>query len=814
MHSHNNSQPLVLRRPPPPAAVVAAPPLSSAQPPPSVVRPTVAAAKAAPVVLLPSKDGLPLLPSHAQSCGVDPPRALRPFEYGYPQQQWATGVVDVFGDVSTREAIRAKLLRFYEETKQVATARTSEEGEDDKKKSASTVAAETPVNGGVSEMTLRIDTELELLRQQCFAERNAQWDYHTPDMFTYEPVREPVWNPLIVGNTKIALRRLKHDARATTTERDEKEGTAAIANGVSSLSTSALMKKDGKGFPLGQFSRDRPWPPREFMQKATTRPSRARGGKRKAPAPVIEERSIFSKLCVECHTQSTPLWRRIARESTSLKDVSTTNDAPAVKSEKAVSVPTPVTNGALANGSASMATETQEGQPQDQQPPAAVAIENAVDVCLECYLKLQRSDIFARKAAERAQQQREKQERAAAEALTEKKRLKQQLQLLKKQQQAQAKNSKKRKPSAQYPQHEPVVGMEQQPVAPIEAPATIDTDTSPPTAAAPSIKIVIKTDVGLENTEGHDERLDHVSRPKSAKRDKKKSKKDKKKKKKKKKQHNSDNEDDDLDESDSGTPLPSPPQMVGQYEYADLSGGNGGKGSMRSSRSASSVTSFDVVVENHSVVYEDEPVQVRQTTATITDTQGHQELAVAEETVTSSSSSKRTRKSTSRTETSTTTVTTTTTATIAAVTPSSSSKSRKRKNSVVVAAPTSIPETATEAPPPSSRPSRSKAPSAVVASAPTHAPVVAVVSPAPPVSARKRARTKKESARERELRALGQYCPVCNAVYEEDDESSFVCCDSCEMWVHAACDTTLTPALLAALADTNEKYICPLCAGR
>jgi hypothetical protein len=94
-----------------------------------------------------------------------------------------------------------------------------------------------------------------------------------------------------------------------------------------------------------------------------------------------------------------------------------------------------------------------------------------------------------------------------------------------------------------------------------------------------------------------------------------------------------------------------------------------------------------------------------------------------------------------------------------------------------------------------------------------------VVTPTTPSATRKRAgrsstSTKKETARERELRALGQYCPVCNTTYEEDDARPFVCCDSCEMWVHAACDASLTPAALATLADSTEKYICPLCGGR
>lgn len=50
-----------------------------------------------------------------------------------------------------------------------------------------------------------------------------------------------------------------------------------------------------------------------------------------------------------------------------------------------------------------------------------------------------------------------------------------------------------------------------------------------------------------------------------------------------------------------------------------------------------------------------------------------------------------------------------------------------------------------------------------------------------------------EPSRENELRSIGQYCPVCNQVYEDDDAASFVCCDSCEMWVHSACDIDLTP---------------------
>ena len=46
--------------------------------------------------------------------------------------------------------------------------------------------------------------------------------------------------------------------------------------------------------------------------------------------------------------------------------------------------------------------------------------------------------------------------------------------------------------------------------------------------------------------------------------------------------------------------------------------------------------------------------------------------------------------------------------------------------------------------------------------------------------------------RETELRERKQYCPVCNQVYEDDDSSSFICCDACEMWIHFTCDPSLS----------------------
>ncbi|ETW04911.1 hypothetical protein H310_04013 [Aphanomyces invadans] len=69
-----------------------------------------------------------------------------------------------------------------------------------------------------------------------------------------------------------------------------------------------------------------------------------------------------------------------------------------------------------------------------------------------------------------------------------------------------------------------------------------------------------------------------------------------------------------------------------------------------------------------------------------------------------------------------------------------------------------------------------------------------------------------ETPREKELRAKGQYCPVCNRTYEDDDASEFVCCDGCEMWVHSFCDPLMNAERLHALADTDAKYIGPCCA--
>lgn len=46
---------------------------------------------------------------------------------------------------------------------------------------------------------------------------------------------------------------------------------------------------------------------------------------------------------------------------------------------------------------------------------------------------------------------------------------------------------------------------------------------------------------------------------------------------------------------------------------------------------------------------------------------------------------------------------------------------------------------------------------------------------------------------EAELRLRKQFCPICDIVYEDNDSSSFIFCDSCEMWIHSACVPSLTP---------------------
>ncbi|KAJ2039493.1 hypothetical protein H4S03_001652 [Coemansia sp. S3946] len=59
----------------------------------------------------------------------------------------------------------------------------------------------------------------------------------------------------------------------------------------------------------------------------------------------------------------------------------------------------------------------------------------------------------------------------------------------------------------------------------------------------------------------------------------------------------------------------------------------------------------------------------------------------------------------------------------------------------------------------------------------------------------------------------GRVCPACVATYADAAAAStMVCCDVCGVWVHAACDPSLTPPVYAALiAREDAAYVCPAC---
>ncbi|XP_033122773.1 uncharacterized protein LOC117121643 [Anneissia japonica] len=59
----------------------------------------------------------------------------------------------------------------------------------------------------------------------------------------------------------------------------------------------------------------------------------------------------------------------------------------------------------------------------------------------------------------------------------------------------------------------------------------------------------------------------------------------------------------------------------------------------------------------------------------------------------------------------------------------------------------------------------------------------------------------------------GNYCPICNRCYEDDDyESKMMQCGSCDTWIHAKCEG-LTDDLYNIMADLPENvvYLCPRC---
>ncbi|KAG1691465.1 hypothetical protein DVH05_026954 [Phytophthora capsici] len=575
-------------------------------------------------------DGLPLLPCHSAPVAV--------------AHASSVPAVAQFGHVDSREDVREQLVELYTRNQQLEQ---------------------------VSEMTLRIDTELEMLRRSCFAQRNAQWGNATPDLFEFQPVPNDTWTPQ-PANDKLMLRKMKMDG---------------VLDGSGKEFYPPDKSKDKED--AMEFVRDRPWPPREFALKPVTKPSRGRGGKRKAApmATVLDPVPVLAKTCVNCKTQSTPLWRTQTRTRKVKKQVVVSVGGDAAAS---------LANAFVAQNMANIQPQKTELQEVDEQ--------YAVDLCLKCYLKLERADLFDKKRVEKKREERRKKD----QVLLEKKRLKQQIHQLKKQQKKQEKLAHQASEST------------------LEGKQDI---------AAPAAVILKFTREEIEAA---------TASSKERKKDRKHSRKDKKKKKK----HRRMREHLEDSDSDGSTAIPSPAQMNG-YVYADRT----------------HATPQTLTFEGGQTPVEHQPTADEGAGSGF---HGDEEGVSAYV-----RSSSRKRKSVQYTE---------------AVVPEES-PSKKRKAS-------------------SSRTPRSKRADTSAASIP-----VVVAAPVAP-SAKKRARTKKELARERELRALGQYCPVCNEVYEDDDQSTFVCCDSCELWVHGACDPSLTPAIIAAMANTDDKYICPLCAGR
>ncbi|KAG7393419.1 hypothetical protein PHYPSEUDO_009623 [Phytophthora pseudosyringae] len=593
-------------------------------------------------------DGLPLLPCHASVSAAPAPDVPAP-------------AVALFGHVESRRDVRSQLEARFGRAQQLEQ---------------------------VSEMTLRIDTELELLRRSCFAQRNSQWGGATPDQFEFRPVPSDAWTPQ-PANDKLLLRKMKMDG---------------LFDGNGKEFYPPDKKLDAE--EAVEFVRDRPWPPREFALKPVTKPSRGRGGKRKAVpmAAVLDPVPLLAKTCRECKTQSTPLWRTQTRSVKVKKQV--------VKTVAATDVATSLANAFVAQNMANIVPRTTEVKMVEEK--------TEVDLCLQCYLKLERADLFDKKRVEKKREERRKKDHAAAAALQEKKRLKHQIQLLKKQQKEYKKQELLEASGEQVAEH-------------------VQEDVATPDAVILKFsREEIEAATGSSRERKKDRK--HHSR------------KDKKKKKKhrRKREHVEDSD------SDGPTPIPSPAQMNG-FVYADL-------------YSTSQASAFEVE-QTHSASHVEAIVVETKPEALEGGFPEDEEGAS-----TPARSSSRKRKSTQYTET-------------AVLVESPTSASKKRKT-------------------PSSRTPRSKRAAASAAPAP-----VAAAAPAAP-SAKKRTRTKKELARERELRALGQYCPVCNEVYEDDDQNTFVCCDSCELWVHGACDPSLTPVIIAAMANTEDKYICPLCAGR
>ncbi|XP_045825892.1 histone-lysine N-methyltransferase ATX3-like isoform X2 [Trifolium pratense] len=56
-----------------------------------------------------------------------------------------------------------------------------------------------------------------------------------------------------------------------------------------------------------------------------------------------------------------------------------------------------------------------------------------------------------------------------------------------------------------------------------------------------------------------------------------------------------------------------------------------------------------------------------------------------------------------------------------------------------------------------------------------------------------------------------QYCGICKKIWHHSDAGDWVCCDGCNVWVHAECDK-ISSKLLKDLE--NIDYYCPDCKGK
>ncbi|KAJ2813669.1 hypothetical protein H4S07_000514 [Coemansia furcata] len=59
----------------------------------------------------------------------------------------------------------------------------------------------------------------------------------------------------------------------------------------------------------------------------------------------------------------------------------------------------------------------------------------------------------------------------------------------------------------------------------------------------------------------------------------------------------------------------------------------------------------------------------------------------------------------------------------------------------------------------------------------------------------------------------GRVCPECVSTYADAaSASTMVCCDVCALWIHPACDPSLTPPVYDALITREDAaYVCPTC---